>query len=793
MADSDSEGTGGRANLNQGLSNLSLQNLDGNDTDDVERESDLIVQREEGLGGPRSSSDNNALHSQSAAAEVRVEAVNDSLIDIEIEHVDEDSFVSPFAHQGRLTSRPPPANLVEPLPNDGDNTNSSNRLRVNGNRLHFDNSSSDDDVLDVDDSRYIGSEYVTLSSDSDSDHDSFESPLTRKLIIALRERKQRDLLESGSQEPGPSSTSTSTLPMNPDSDLYLYRYKDKCLPIKKMKMESDTKKLQRPSYLDLCQKCSQPGNYVCKGCLRVAYCCEEHQHDDWDSHRSSCLHFGLELSPYALYRGPFRIYPENGKSCTSIGSSQKYTMKAKTTIPEKNQTILEEKPFLVCPWPRNKIRQTEQGPTKGLVIRNLSCFGCGKVTGFSSVRCTECDLFLCSDNCPYLECHRDYECKLIQQQIETGKTAKSNDPRLNLMNMFTNDEYREWIYIDVMILRLLKKLSDMQNSMSPEKFQYEWAALNIVWKGCCDMIGTTRRALVSTNLTSFLKFSFKATDGNFDLVWKLFCIVDTNSFVFELPFQRFNVLCTVLGTASHSCIPNSVAFLKQSDMENIDVNQPETHPHDLTIILKSGQPIASGEAITFPYVPLILGTEDRRNALYNKYLFFCTCARCMDPTELGIYTTHVRCLACSNGVLIPTKESVSVMSMDAYTQKRSNWECRLPNSSGKVGCRRPSPIIAHLDLVDKLKTMEANTLRYLVNPTKVKAYLSLRPDNMTCFNSVMLKVCEDILRGTYYPLPDVLADDLKDFSDDALLCIVLARNIYRDFMKKIYPGFNFEG
>ncbi|ODN03664.1 Protein msta, isoform B, partial [Orchesella cincta] len=656
--------------------------------------------------------------------------------------------------------------------------------------VNSDSSSSDDEV----DARAIGNSEVTQSSDSDDSETENDIVTQAKLLSAY---KGKELSSPQFPLMGNSNSTAKKGVVDSASVFEYFKNKDNFPLFKKMKMDTDDddnreKNLQRrPHYLERCQKCNQPGDYVCKGCFRVVYCCQEHQSDDWSSHRRSCLHFGLEFNPSVLYRGPFRIYPNDELGPTNTGEFQKYTMKAKVTIPQ-DKVILEEKPFLVCPWPRTKIRQAEQGLFRGFAIRNLSCFGCGKVLGFSSVRCSECDLYMCSDNCPYLECHRDCECKIIQQQLETGKTAKSNDPRLNLKNI-ANDQYREWIYLDVMILRLLRKISDMKKSMSPENFQEKWAVLNTVWKSNSHVAGTERREIVKKNIRTYLKFSYKATDSNSDLVWKLFCIVDMNSFVYELPFQRFKVLCTVLGTASHSCNPNSVAFLKQPDMDNIDINQPECHPDDLTIVLKSGQPIVSGTAVTFPYIPLILTTQERRTALHNTFMHFCTCARCMDPTELGTYVASVRCLGCTSGVLIPTKDSVCVTSMEAFKQKQSDWECRLPNSTGKVGCRRTSPLITHQDLTTKLKSTETSSHRYLINPTKAKAYLFQRPENINCFSSATLKVCEDILRGTFYPLPDVLAEDLKDFKDDALICIILARNLYRDFMKKVHPGFNFEG
>lgn len=68
-----------------------------------------------------------------------------------------------------------------------------------------------------------------------------------------------------------------------------------------------------------------------------------------------------------------------------------------------------------------------------------------------------------------------------------------------------------------------------------------------------------------------------------------------------------------------------------------------------------------------------------------------------------------------------------------------------------------------------------------------------RTENSYFYMSAMARMSEDIIRGTFYPLPDILADDLTEYTDDTLLVIVLAKSLYADFMRKVNPGFDFEG
>lgn len=369
-----------------------------------------------------------------------------------------------------------------------------------------------------------------------------------------------------------------------------------------------------------------------------------------------------------------------GKTATNATESlqDNYRLRAKFLVKPKEK-IFEEKPFLVCPWPRLS-RRNERHLQPGLTVRNLSCFGCGKALGFSWYQCVDCKLFLCSSDCVHIFNHKNSECKLIHQ-LTTTNNAKNVDPRLNVKTLHLNEDYREFLYMDVMIIRLLLKLKEIRESLSAEQFAEEWAKLDLTWKSIpFNGNGSGRQVKVVKNMKTLLSFSYMLLKGNEALLWKLFSIIDMNSFLLELPFRRFRALCRILGLATHSCTPNCHVYLQEPDSDKMDVDQLEEDPNELTVIMRCGKEIAQGASISFSYVPLVLGTAERHELLMTTHYLWCQCLRCMDTTESGTFATNIKCPSCQNRMLTPKSSVVEtpIPKMGLSTAK-PRWECRGPS------------------------------------------------------------------------------------------------------------------
>jgi len=92
---------------------------------------------------------------------------------------------------------------------------------------------------------------------------------------------------------------------------------------------------------------------------------------------------------------------------------------------------------------------------------------------------------------------------------------------------------------------------------------------------------------------------------------------------------------------SHSCVPNCA--------HSVFPNK--------TLALQAKTKIKAGEEFTISYISTLQGSLKRRMKLHDKWFFDCGCPRCMDPTELGSFTSAHLCQVCNcpEGVVLPTE------------------------------------------------------------------------------------------------------------------------------------------
>jgi len=394
---------------------------------------------------------------------------------------------------------------------------------------------------------------------------------------------------------------------------------------------------------------------VCGSCFKVVYCSKQHQLDDWNTHLRACLNTSLNRSPAVIHAGPFKI---DKCELPSETENQAFNMQAACNI-VPGTIVMKETPFLTCPWPRSRIRKSELSLLKGLAVRSLSCFGCCKYLGFNYIQCSECKLPLCSPACEQLTNHVENECDVMKEVLNRTKCAS-----FHISNLITNEDARamELLYTDVMMLRLLLKLSNIGKLEGLVKQDEMWSRLCQTWnieiqeRTLKSRLGKKVFAAIKENLP----LTYYAAKENEAFVWKLYCIVESNSFTFDLPFRRFRSLCTVLRKARHSCFPNCHAYLEEPPGNH------ESELNEITIVLKSGRNIKKGDLITFSYCSPILGTLERRQRLMNKYLFWCKCTRCIDPTECGTHISTLICPSCVTGRLTPPRSLIQACPSSSH-------------------------------------------------------------------------------------------------------------------------------
>jgi len=300
-----------------------------------------------------------------------------------------------------------------------------------------------------------------------------------------------------------------------------------------------------PDYFRYCAFCKEPGNLLCRSCVRAVYCSEEHHQLDEANHLIPCTNYSLKRSAVVKYQGPFRVTQD----MTSVDKPS-FWLKDLVHVPAQ-QTIFDEIPILVSPWSRFQLRQCEDFRTKPLLqLTLLSCFGCGLQLGLGDANhmcCFRCNLPLCSENCPGIQTHKMNECEVIKKYQFHIRQAWEKPEVTKMLQM--GIEEIEFVYEDVMMVRLIKHFMAIELRQFRTHFgdtlqgagfrNSEWVRLLNVWK--FDEIKreeSIRGQIVRKNMHKVLGFSLYLTGGDFDLVWRLFCILESNSFLFQLPYKR---------------------------------------------------------------------------------------------------------------------------------------------------------------------------------------------------------------------------------------------------------------
>ncbi|KAL4709260.1 hypothetical protein ACJJTC_013320 [Scirpophaga incertulas] len=102
------------------------------------------------------------------------------------------------------------------------------------------------------------------------------------------------------------------------------------------------------------------------------------------------------------------------------------------------------------------------------------------------------------------------------------------------------------------------------------------------------------------------------------------------------------------------------------------------------LTLRAAVPHAVGDLITLCYAYTLQGTLKRREHILHSKFFECSCARCVDPTELGTLASAFRCPRCGGPVL-----STQPLQRDA------DWQC-------SAGCGYLLPARAAVALIQRL-------------------------------------------------------------------------------------------
>ena len=121
-------------------------------------------------------------------------------------------------------------------------------------------------------------------------------------------------------------------------------------------------------------------------------------------------------------------------------------------------------------------------------------------------------------------------------------------------------------------------------------------------------------------------------------------LIQTNAINMEKPGRGSVISCKALyptfSFVSHSCVSNTRIMFGE----------------DNSIRLRAQVDIKAGEEITIQYISHLFSNIIRREEIVTNWMFQCSCARCVDPSELGSELGTVLCDHCA-GQLRPENNS----------------------------------------------------------------------------------------------------------------------------------------
>ena len=189
--------------------------------------------------------------------------------------------------------------------------------------------------------------------------------------------------------------------------------------------------------------------------------------------------------------------------------------------------------------------------------------------------------------------------------------------------------------------------------------------------------------------------------------------------------------------------------------------------HLLTVI--TSLPIKKNGQVKFNYVRALDTTAIRQSMLLENKYFSCLCERCLDPTELGSYSSALRCpIAKCDGAVVPKNP----VTGDGIPVAESLWLC-LKCEAQVVHAKE---LLA--DIVRDMETLNKNNIK------EVKDLLTKYSTLLYKNNGVMVELKQIVISGMGR-LPGYQMHEMKEaqHKEKILLC-----HDVLSVLNKIEPG-----
>ena len=308
------------------------------------------------------------------------------------------------------------------------------------------------------------------------------------------------------------------------------------------------------------------------------------------------------------------------------------------------------------------------GPMTSVPVKPL-CLGCYKSLSRDGPRVTcMCGWPMCSDTCTQRPQHRDLECQLFcDRNIKIDLDLPGNEVAYNCIS-------------PLRALLLRKRDPDMfamiwglmSHNEARRKEDY-WVQKN---KPIVKFIRET---------LGLIEFS----EDDIDTVLGIFLVNDfeINAKIDEEEWSSVGGNDSIRGLYQIASIPNHDCIANTT-------HQFASLEDGFRMIVKAARDIKKGEEITHSYVEAQEPFLTRQELLNMGKFFHCQCSRCSDPSELGTYSSALKCPGCKSAVITTDVKDL-----------KADWECK------NAKCKRKFQTSKIVNVVGAIKE-KAEKLEY---------------------------------------------------------------------------------
>lgn len=336
-----------------------------------------------------------------------------------------------------------------------------------------------------------------------------------------------------------------------------------------------------------CRLCGAEGR-PCERCRLDYYCGKQHQSQDWQRHKAGC--------------GVLRVGVD-----ARLGRFVEVTRDVAA-----GTLLLREGPLVVVPAPEPNRKEAA-----------VWCVGCLRdlVPVAKRSRCLGCGFPVCSKQCASKEMHRA-ECAAFQR-------AKYKLKPVELQT--AESTCRLWTALGALRVHLASKERPQILELQSDYAELTPESEGPFWGGVRSSV--TKYRSMWSEAACWLRGEARLKWLPEEELTRACGIVNVNGLAWDTGSEVRGdaVLLAGLSLLEHNCCPSAMS--------------PALESGDHAVV--ASRDLRRGEHVSLDYAGMPLSDSLNRRNFLRGWGFFCRCARCLDPTERGLYSGSLCCPTCA--------------------------------------------------------------------------------------------------------------------------------------------------